>query len=506
MSKRTGRLAPGLKTLMREPKNGRVDRLHTMSHAVNVHEDSPPEERQALRDLDEFTMIANRDLYTDPAKAVAFMSPLIDDTVKRQYRSPEVAPILINMTSVLINAGIVLGDREALAEAENVLVDLIAKAPNEAEWKCRAQYNLANATDHAADLRSRTLLEGLADDEKMLAFYHCRSTERVALRTARFNFAAAAKDNSVDQQTRALTNLANMLSTSGRWLEAYERYAHSVRADPTNGNAAGNAAFCLMRAIGAHLGPLGHLAAVYEKYRQIAQSNRERTVELAGPETADRWDRLEPIESLGHLSHSASDDPYVQWVARERLALTPVMDGLGGDSERFDTVNVDALFDSTGGLGLPAIFAAANVLKADYLAVRSTAYRGLNMISDSGDGLALHPADTGTYTDTLDNAVYREPVSLVNLGARAALDVLDKIAVTLTSTFMSETTQLGSTFALSGETRRAGRIRARRSGKCCGMRALTVRAYSHWWNSPTIWTRKVSTRRPTQFATAAPTA
>lgn len=402
-----------------------------MTDAVNSHEDTPIEERQALRDLDEFAMIANRDVYTDPAKAAAFMSVLIDDTVKKQYRSPTVAPILINMTSALINAGMVLDDQETLAEAENVLVDLIANAPEEAHWKCRAQYNLANATDHAADLRIQTLLEGLADDKKMLAFYHARSTERVALRTARFNFAAAAKDNSVDQQTRALTNLANMLSTSGRWLEAFEKYAHAVRADPTNGNAAGNAAFCLIRAIGANLGPLGHLAAVYEKYRQIAQSNRERTIELAGPEVADRWDRLEHIESQGHLSHSASDDPYVQWVASERLALTPVMDGLGSDAERFDTVNVDALIDSTGGPGLPYIFAAANVLKADYLAARSTAYRGLTMISDSADGFALHPADTGTYTDTLDYAVYGEPVSLVNLGARAALDVLDKIAVTL---------------------------------------------------------------------------
>src|ERR1019366_8769609 len=218
--KRTGRLAPGLRTLTREPKNGRVDRPPTMTDAVNSHEDTPTEERQALRDLDEFAMIANRDVYTDPAKAVAFMSVLIDDTVKRQYRSPTVAPILINMTSALINAGMVLDDHEALAEAENVLVDLIANAPEEAHWKCRREHNLANATDHAADLRIQTLLEGLADDKKLLAFYHARSAERVALRTARFNFAAAAKDNSVDQQTRALTNLANMLSTSGRWLEA----------------------------------------------------------------------------------------------------------------------------------------------------------------------------------------------------------------------------------------------------------------------------------------------
>ena len=402
-----------------------------MTDPLNADDDTLPEARKALRDLCGFALSASKDVDSDPAKTAASMSVLIDDAVKRHYRSPSVPSILTNMTSVLINAGMALNDQEALAQAEHVLIGLISNAHDEAQWRCRAQYNLANATDHAADFRARSSLKGLADDDKPAAFYRARSIECVDLRTARFNFALAAKDDSADQQTRALTNLANTLSTSGRWLEAYERYVQAVQADPTNGNAAGNAALCLGRAIRSNLGPRGHLAAVYEKYRQIAQSNRARTIELAGPETADRWDRLAPIDTPGHLSHSASGDPYVQWVARERLALTPVMDGLGSDTERFDAVRIAALIVATRGPHVPAIFAAANVMKADYIAARSTAYRGLSMIAEAADSGAQHPTDTGTYADTLDDAVYGEPVSLVNLGSRAALDVLDKIAVTL---------------------------------------------------------------------------
>jgi tetratricopeptide (TPR) repeat protein len=402
-----------------------------MTDPLSADDDTLPEERKALRDLDKFTVSASKDVDSDPAKAAASMSVLIDNAVKKHYRSSSVPSILTNMTSVLINAGMALNDQEALAQAEHVLIGLISNAHDEAQWRCRAQYNLANATDHAADFRARSSLKDLADDDKQAAFYRARSIECVAFRTARFNFALAAKDDSADQQTRALTNLANTLSTSGRWLEAYERYVQAVQADPTNGNAAGNAALCLVRAIRSNLGPRGHLAAVYEKYRQIAQRNRERTIQLAGQEAADRWDRLAPIDTPGHLSHSASGDPYVQWVARERLALTPVMDGLGSDSEKFDTVRIATFIDSTMGPDVPTIFAAGNVMKADYLAARSTAYRGLTMISDADDGWALHSSDTGTYANTLDYAVYGEPVSLVSLGARAALDVLDKIAVTL---------------------------------------------------------------------------
>ncbi|UOY04001.1 LA2681 family HEPN domain-containing protein [Blastococcus sp. PRF04-17] len=105
------------------------------------------------------------------------------------------------------------------------------------------------------------------------------------------------------------------------------------------------------------------------------------------------------------------------------------MDGLGSDNPRFDDVSIEAVFTKPGEEGMPQVFAAANVLKSDYLAARRTAYQGLAMLEQGADGWALHPAETGTYANTLDYAVYGEPISFLTLGARAALDVLDKIAV-----------------------------------------------------------------------------
>jgi LA2681-like HEPN len=399
-----------------------------------------------------------RDQYRAPDRIGAEARTLIEARIQRRLRSPDAPAVLVNMTSVLINTAGDIGDESALTYAANVLGHALeTQSANDVgganavpSWVLHAQYNRANALDLAVRHRiNAQALSSTADAEEPSAdthvrverahdahawFYRERAAEVTHLRVARTSLAAVADAHGgdADQKTRAATNLGNALSMSGRWLEAYERYAHAMRLDPTNGNAAGNAAQCLARAITCGLGPVGHLAAVYEKYRQIAINNRDRTIELAGPHAAELWDRLRPATGVEHLANEPSGDPYVEWVAAERLALTPVTDGLGTDTQRFDDVAISTISDNDpSNSDVPAIFAAANILTADYLAARRTAYAGLTMLTEAADGYVLHPEDTGTYVNTLDYAVYGEPVSLTLLGARSALDVLDKIAVTL---------------------------------------------------------------------------
>ncbi|MCZ2850196.1 LA2681 family HEPN domain-containing protein [Modestobacter sp. VKM Ac-2978] len=330
---------------------------------------------------------------------------------------------------MLINLAGELSDEEALGYAIQLLDELIDSAPVSSSWISHARYNRANAKENLLESVGRRVWEEAEEDERRAEYYKFRALRRLDLRAARRDFLAAAQDVDPVHRTQARTNLGNILSTSGRWLEAFEQYVEAVALDPTNGNAAGNAALSLYRVLQSDLGPAGHLAAVYSKYRAIAHANRARTVELAGEEAAAKWDALPEIESHGHLAHAHSDDPYLQWVARERLALTPVMDGLGSDNPRFDDVSIHSVFSRRDEEGMPQVFAAANVLKSDYLAARRTVYQGLATLDEGGGGWALHPRDTGTYADTLDYAVYGEPISFLTLGARAALDVLDKIAV-----------------------------------------------------------------------------
>ncbi len=129
---------------------------------------------------------------------------------------------------------------------------------------------------------------------------------------------------------RALCNLGNLLDESGRWVEAYSAYSDALQADPTNGNAAGNIAELLRRRLGRRVDQRGHLAAVYDHYVAMAQSLRERTIELAGVAAADRWDALELTRSHWHFRHAGDQlDPYQCWIVRHRLALVASVEGSG---------------------------------------------------------------------------------------------------------------------------------------------------------------------------------
>ncbi len=239
-------------------------------------------------------------------------------------------------------------------------------------------------------------------------------------------------------RARALCNLANELDNAGRWVEAYAAYAEACDIDPENGNAAGNRAQLLLWRIRNSHDQLGHLQAVYEKWARRAKELRAQTVEIAGERAAQLWDDLplsdEPV--LGHLSHTGDlGDPYQRWIVRHRLALVATVEGLGTDDNRWDTADIAAAQIDNDEGRVPRIFAAMNVLKAEFIVARRLAFRGEELtFTDDGH---QHPADTGAYGETNDGAVYGEGPATMLLAQRSALDLLDKIAVTANEHFRS---------------------------------------------------------------------
>ncbi|CAN5448569.1 hypothetical protein BH10ACT7_BH10ACT7_04270 [soil metagenome] len=237
-------------------------------------------------------------------------------------------------------------------------------------------------------------------------------------------------------RSRALCNLANELDLAGRWVEAYSAYADALEAEPTNGNAAGNRAMLLLQRLNTSPQQAGHIAAVYEKWARRAKELRSETVAIAGEHAAQLWDALpvsgEPVQ--GHLSHDGDlDDPYQKWIVQHRLALVPTVEGLGSDSSRWDTADIlAAVVDNDEGRA-PRIFAAMNVLKAEFIVARRLAFRGEQM-TFTEDG-SQHPEDTGVYGATGDGAIYGEGPATLLLAQRSALDLLDKIAVTANEHF-----------------------------------------------------------------------
>ncbi|MGN6326132.1 LA2681 family HEPN domain-containing protein [Pseudolysinimonas sp.] len=334
------------------------------------------------------------------------------------------AQLKFTSSSMLINLGDDHRDRDAVESGIRCAQDALEQ-DGEPQLAEQLQYNIANGRSALHKLNAREWKA--ADPTLPPGLIALR--DREMLRHLRRGFSvvgySAAHD---DTRGRALCNLGNELDHSGRWVEAYQAYVDALTADPTNGNAAGNAAEMLRIRVARGRGLSGHYAALYDKYREQALKHRDRTVELAGEDVAKRWDALPPSGSQGHVSHDGDPlDGYQQWIKQHRLALTLAVEGLGSDNPRWDDALVQGVTVPMEEPDPPRIFTSMNVLKAEYLVARRLAFDGEVLLNESP--FAQHPSDSGTYSDTLDMSLYGETPARLVLAQRATLDLLDKIAV-----------------------------------------------------------------------------
>lgn len=334
------------------------------------------------------------------------------------------AQLKFTCSSILNNLGDDRGNRDAVERGIQCAQDALERG-GEPQLTEQLQYNVANGRSSLHKLNAREWRA--ADPALPPGLIALR--DRELLRLVRRGFSDVGySDAPDDTRGRALCNLGNELDHSGRWVEAYQAYVDALAADPTNGNAAGNAAEMLRIRAARGRGLPGHYAALYDRYREQAHEHRARTVELAGEEVARRWDALPPSGSVGHVSHDGDPlDPYQQWVKRHRLALTFAVEGLGSDDPRWDSALIGGVTVAIEDPDPPRIFTSMNVLKAEYLVARRLAFEGETLLNESP--FAQHPSDSGTYSDTLDMALYGETPARLILAQRATLDLLDKIAV-----------------------------------------------------------------------------
>lgn len=241
---------------------------------------------------------------------------------------------------------------------------------------------------------------------------------------ARAGFQAVASDpaSPPDDPTRALTNLGNALSKAYRWVEAYDVYLDALKYDPQNGMASGNAALALFT---CHTRGLANEATLplAAWYRNHALRNADRAREFGGQAAVRAFGGISELDSVaqkGPADHSNLRG-LVRFAALERLALVPMIEALDPNSEKWDSLRIPIFSEpiEAGGTQPPPIFAMFNTVKQNYLAARQIAYQA---IYDS-------PADAGHYVDTLDYALYGVRSGMLTGSYKAAVDVLDQVAV-----------------------------------------------------------------------------
>lgn len=331
--------------------------------------------------------------------------------------------VFANIGSTISNLGADHGDEDLLEDGRDALRVVLDAQNPPVHTLGSALYSFATATHELVKLRIRN-----AGRERIDGLWEHRDDLRLVRSLLRE--VAQADWASPALRSRAATNLANVLDDSGRWVEAYEWYAEALEADPSNGNAAGNAAVLLRRLIDARWGDLGHLAAQHDRYLLWAREERDRTVEVAGEHVAELYDQMPLLEPFGaHLSHDGeTDDPYQQWVVNTRLALSLSAEGLGANFGKWDSA---ALLHAGGGPehGVPAVFAMLDALRAEYIAARRLGYDGVVDLGIFGGFPA--PEDSGEYGNMSDGTLAGAHLARLTLAQRAALDILDKLAVTV---------------------------------------------------------------------------
>lgn len=306
---------------------------------------------------------------------------------------------------IFVDGGARLRDAAIVAEGTELLRHLIQDNPKRIDLI----YNLGNGLSALAKM-------ALSSFQSYLETSDFR-------REARTCYEIAGSHSSPSElRAQARTNQANLLIQSYRWLEAYELYREAVQLDPTNPLASSGAAKVLLRAANLGAGPENVLRSLAAHYIQITKQHEKELAKHGGPEALKVLEELpnevqSEIEWPPDFTHA---DEYIRFVGKNHLALSLTVEGLNLDLKRWDSLLIHSIReDLDAPHGVPVIFAMFNVLKADYLAARWLVYQ------------ALHEKvpESGVYSDTLDYANYGVRESLLALGQRSVIDILDRIAV-----------------------------------------------------------------------------
>ncbi len=312
---------------------------------------------------------------------------------------------------ILIDAGAQMKDATAIQEGIDVFRDLCQKYAAVTSF----QYNLANGLVTLADTIPFTNMD----------WYLTTSATR---REGRFLFEQVIADKKSERGLRstAACNLANAFWKAHRWAEAYDTYLEALRYDPSNAVAQTGAARVLLRCAQSGLGDPSILKAVAQRHIERSERHRHRLRELGG---ARAEGELSPLFNAkfpgGTYPDLTGADDYQRFIARHRLALALTIEGLDTSLKRWDSLQIHSLTEPVETRGVPPLFAMFNVMKADFLAARLLTYRALSE----------RAADSGSYADTLDYALYGVNQSLLTLAQRACIDILDKIAVATSEYF-----------------------------------------------------------------------
>lgn len=233
------------------------------------------------------------------------------------------------------------------------------------------------------------------------------------------------------QRAQILTNLANVLDTVGRTVEAIELYDEALKAHPAFGMALGNKGRAIFHYAASHhdQGQQAVMCSHAHKYlsesleTQLegdAASNFEGLRNHLATNIHEPSKLVERSLRIHKLGRSNAEVAYRKWALANRLFLNPLNDLGDLQIASHDPMSLPVI---TTALGVgPKYHGLFNQLKQEYVSARFFMY-------DSSISRKPHFSDRQTHlVDTLDYPAYGIGVEKAKLCLRTSYSILDKIS------------------------------------------------------------------------------
>lgn len=253
------------------------------------------------------------------------------------------------------------------------------------------------------------------------------------------------------RRCQIMTNLANCLSTIGRFVEAQEYWNKALEIIPDFGVARGNRGSGATSYLRALYNP-GHQAifALFG-YAELHAATQPSATYNDASASAARSHYQEKLFELGaaftgldakgfksktQRDYSLGDTPeeteYRTWCLRNRLFLNPLNDVCGHSIGARDVLSTPSITCASKNIGPPAVIGFFNQMKQEYISARWQFYLGVNDPKP-------HFSDTDVFIpNTLDYASFGLPTEMVKSAFRSAYSIFDKIGY-----FMNQYFNLG---------------------------------------------------------------
>lgn len=231
-----------------------------------------------------------------------------------------------------------------------------------------------------------------------------------------------------------ITNLANLLSNVGRFVEAIELWNRALHIDPAFGMALGNRGYGLLH-YARVLFDRGHaelfLKLAYKDFNQSLQSTLAHHAQQAFKDSIKHIESIISREFLNSdfnlenfsIGRSKEERKYRKWVLLHNLFLNPLND-LGeypiAGRDILSLPNILKKMDE-----LPSEIGIFNQMKQEFVSARYLFFHGLQLTEHG----KVHYSDKGVFlVNTLDYPVYALAVEKIKIAFRISYSLFDKIA------------------------------------------------------------------------------